>query len=136
MTDALPLVVFDGDCAFCTTSITWFARTFPGAFDTVPYQRTDLVVLGLTAAQCHARLQWVTDRSVRGAPDNHLSGVRAVAAMLRAGGGSRGGATGRAARALGLLATYPPLSWAAAAAYVLVAANRNRLPGGTPACGT
>ena len=129
-----PLVVFDGGCAFCTSSVDWFARTFPGGFDTVPYQRADLAALELTAEQCHARLQWVTDPDVLGVRGNHRSGAQAVAAMLRAGGRARGDVVGTAARLVGLLASHPPMSWGAAAVYAVVAANRTRLPGGTPAC--
>ena len=43
MTTALrtgAVLVFDGDCGFCTTSVTWLAEQFPEAFATVPYQRT------------------------------------------------------------------------------------------------
>lgn len=129
-----PLVVFDGDCAFCTTGITWFTRTFPGAFDTVPYQRTELAALGLTEAQCHDRLQWLTNRHQVGALGNRRSGARAVTAMLSAGGRARGGIFGAAARLLGAAGSYPPGSWVAAGVYAGVAANRMRLPGGTPAC--
>jgi predicted DCC family thiol-disulfide oxidoreductase YuxK len=130
----LPLVVFDGDCAFCTTSISWLARTFPGSFDTVPYQRADLASLELTAARCDAELQWLTDPTRPGDPAVHRSGAQAVAALLRAGGRRRRGAIGTLARASGTLAAHPPVSWLAAAIYVAVAANRTRLPGGTPAC--
>ncbi|HET8969985.1 MAG TPA: DCC1-like thiol-disulfide oxidoreductase family protein [Candidatus Nanopelagicales bacterium] len=131
----LPLLVFDGDCAFCTASIDWLARTFPGAFDTVPYQRADLRSLGLTAQECHARLQWLTDPS-RSADQEGTSrsGAPAVAAVLRTGGRRRGGIVGAAARGIGAAASCPPLSWLAAAGYAVVAANRSRLPGGTPAC--
>lgn len=127
--------MFDGDCAFCTSSIGWFARTFPDAFDPVPYQRTNLAVLGLTTEQCHARLQWVGGPPSGPVPGDRRGGAQAVAAMLRAGGRTRGGVAGGVARVVGLLAAHPPLSWVAAGAYTLVAANRNRLPGGTPACG-
>lgn len=37
-------------------------------------------------------------------------------------------------RMLGHLIATPPVSWAAALVYQWVAANRHRLPGGTPAC--
>lgn len=133
MTRTRPLVLFDGDCAFCTTSIQWFARTFPAAFDTAPYQRTDVGAYGLTAAQCHARLRWI-DHPEQGAASRRHSGAGAVAAMLRVGGRRRGGPSGALARTLGTVAAVPPISWIAEAAYVVVAANRTRLPGGTPAC--
>lgn len=128
-----PLVLFDGDCGFCTTSIRWCARTFPGAFDTVPYQRTDVAAYGLTPQECHARLRWV-QRPADGPRSPRRSGARAVAAMLSVGGRRRGGPLGRTAVALAAASTVPPLCWLAEGAYVFVAANRTRLPGGTPAC--
>ena len=35
---------------------------------------------------------------------------------------------------LGVLLVFPPVRWLARAVYPVVAANRMRLPGGTPAC--
>ena len=127
-------MVFDGDCAFCTSGITWLARALPGGFDAVPYQRADLAALGLTLAECRARLQWTTGRGAPGPESERRSGAQAVAALLRAGGRARGGLVGGAARVVGTLAAHPPLSWVAAGVYAVVAANRSRLPGGTPAC--
>ena len=136
MTTALttgPVLVFDGDCAFCTTSVLWLQRRFPDGFAVVPYQRTDLELLGLTEAQCNSRVQWIADVQ---APrtSRHESGARAVGALLRAGGRSRGGVVGSLWAAVGVLPFVPPTSWAAEAVYRVVAANRQRLPGGTPAC--
>ncbi len=129
-----PLVVFDGDCAFCTSSINWLTRTFPGAFEVVPYQWTDLDALGLTAEECHAQLQWLNDRARPSGAGNQRSGAQAVMSILRVGGRTRGGLLGSAAWVLGAVGAYPPMSWVAAGVYVVVAANRTRLPGGTPAC--
>lgn len=134
LTGTAPLVVFDGDCAFCTSSINWLVRNFPGSFDTVPYQRTDLDGLGLTEAQCRERLQWLTDPTRPGVAGNRRAGAQAVTAILRVGGRARGGALGAVAGVVGAVGSYPPGSWVAAGAYAVVAANRFRLPGGTPAC--
>jgi hypothetical protein len=127
-----PLLVFDGDCAFCTTSVHWYEKRFPGAFTAVPYQRADLDPLGLTERECHARLQWIGDtRDPRGTRE---SGARAVGALCRTGGHARGGAGGALWRAAAGLTVVPPFSWLAEGLYRVVAANRQRLPGGTPAC--
>ncbi len=128
-----PLLVFDGDCAFCSTSVRWYETRFPGAFLSVPYQRADLDALSLTEDECHARLQWVGDPSAPTA--SRESGARAVAALTRAGGRSRGGAVGWFWRVAATVTLVPPVSWLAEGVYRLVAANRRRLPGGTPACG-
>lgn len=54
------------------------------------------------------------------------SGHAAIAAML--------GTAGPLWRPLGRFLLLPGVSALAARAYALVAANRHRLPGGTPAC--
>lgn len=126
------LLVFDGDCGFCTTSVRWFERRFPDAFGTSPYQNLDLEPLGLTPAQCDAKVQWIGDLA---APlTTRKEGAPAVAAMVQHGGRSIGGALGAAWRAAGAVTDTWPVALLAAAVYDLVAANRSRLPGGTPAC--
>ena len=120
----VPWLVFDGDCGFCTSSAGWVARRLhhPGRPDAllVPWQRTDLVGLGTTAARAQREVLWVT-------PDGPvLGGAEAFAGWLRSGG--------RPYAALGVLLGLPGVRLLAAAGYRLVAANRSRLPGGTPAC--
>jgi predicted DCC family thiol-disulfide oxidoreductase YuxK len=118
---ARPTLIYDGDCAFCTSSARLLERIGPGA-ETVAWQQTDLGALGLTEEAASAAVQWVEiDGTAR-------SGHEAVAAALR----SAGGAWAVAGRAL----IAPGLAPLAAGAYRLIAANRHRLPGGTPACAT
>ncbi|MEI8057849.1 MAG: DCC1-like thiol-disulfide oxidoreductase family protein [Actinomycetes bacterium] len=127
-----PLLIFDGDCSFCTTSVRWLEAAFPGSFAVVPYQRTNLASLALTEQQCRDRIQWV---AVPSAPSlGRRDGARAVSALLRRGGQDRGGLSGIAALTLGRIADVPPISLLSTGIYALVAANRHRLPGGTPAC--
>ena len=114
-----PVLVFDGDCGFCTTSARLLERIGPDA-EIVAWQLTDLEPLGVTAEQCADAVQWVEpDGAVR-------SGHEAIAAAL--------GRAGLLWRAAGRLLTLPGLSRVAARAYRLIADNRYRLPGGTPAC--
>ncbi len=84
----------------------------------IPWQRADLASLGLTEAQCAAALQYVDGRVVR-------SGGAGVAAALSA--------CHQPWRALGWLLARPWVAPLADGTYRLVAANRHRLPGGTPA---
>ncbi len=126
------VLVFDGDCGFCTTSVTWLADRFPGSFAIAPYQRVDLDALGLTARECDEKVQWIGD--VTAPVTTRAEGAAAVGRLLTVGGRARGGAVGVAARGLGTLALVRPTSYAAAIVYSWVAANRQRLPGGTPAC--
>jgi predicted DCC family thiol-disulfide oxidoreductase YuxK len=117
-----PLLIFDGDCAFCTTSVGWLGRFLPAMPASAPYQWTDLASYALTTADARSRVWLVSD-------GHQYGGAAAVAAVLRY-------QPAPALRALGWLGTVPPWSWAASAGYRLVAGYRHRLPGGTPACRT
>jgi predicted DCC family thiol-disulfide oxidoreductase YuxK len=113
-------LVYDGDCGFCTTSIRWVKRFRLRADVVIAWQHADLDALGLTPEQCDLKLQWVADNGTIS------SGHEAVARLLL-----------RSAlpwRPLGVLLLTPPLSWLAAQGYTWISANRQRLPGGTPAC--
>jgi predicted DCC family thiol-disulfide oxidoreductase YuxK len=114
-----PVLVYDGDCAFCTSCVDFLRRLRPDA-DAVAWQLTDLTELGLTEQQAADAVRWVdTDGAVR-------SGHEALAAVLIAAGSIW--------KLLGRAILLPGISWIAAKAYRLVADNRHRLPGGTPAC--
>lgn len=113
-------LVFDGDCAFCTSSVKAMQRLGLKADEVTPWQRADLPTLKLTPEQCRQKLQWVAD-------DGRIdSGHRAVARLLLA--------NALPWKPIGLLLLMPPISWLASVVYDLVAANRSKLPGGTPAC--
>ena len=120
----MPWLVFDGDCSFCTSSATWISdrlarRGGPNA-RLVPWQFTDLAALGTTAERAQREVLWVT-------PDGEVfGGAAAFARWLR----FRGGAYAVAGR----LMEAPVLRTLVAAVYRLVAQNRHRMPGGSPAC--
>lgn len=115
----MPTLIFDGDCGFCTSCVRVLERIGPRAA-IVPWQRADLPALGLSEQQAAAAVQWVgADGAVR-------SGHEAIASALVSAGGIW--------RPLGRLLLAPGVSWLAARAYRLIADNRQRLPGGTPAC--
>jgi predicted DCC family thiol-disulfide oxidoreductase YuxK len=114
-----PVLVYDGDCAFCTSCARLLERLAP-AGDIVAWQLTDLTELGLTEQQATAAVQWVQlDGAVR-------SGHEAIAGILST--------AGPIWKVLGRMILLPGISWIAARVYRLVADNRYRLPGGTPAC--
>lgn len=118
-----PVLVHDGDCAFCSTAARFAARWLrrsPGDYAVAPWQRLDLDALGLTPQACDAALQWV------GADGRVASAEVAVARLLLA---SRW-----PVRPLGAVLLVPGVRQLAGVAYRWVAANRHRLPGGTPAC--
>jgi predicted DCC family thiol-disulfide oxidoreductase YuxK len=117
-----PLLIFDGDCAFCSSCVRAAGRILPGNLRAVPWQRVpDLAAYGLTPEAAAASVQWVDSSG------SLASGHEAVAQVLMAAGGLWWLA--------GRVMLLPGFSAVAAFVYELVARNRARLPGGTPACG-
>jgi predicted DCC family thiol-disulfide oxidoreductase YuxK len=114
-----PILLYDGDCGFCTTSARFIERHIPADAEILAYQFADLGALGTTATRASHEVLWVEGDRVRG-------GAQAIAGLLIAAGGLW--------RPLGLLISVPPFRWLAAGVYHLVTVNRFRLPGGTPAC--
>lgn len=115
MTHAL---VYDADCGFCTRCADWLAAR--SDLDVVAWQSLDLAAVGLTEAQVKEAAYWLED----GRPVDRASG--AIARSLRACGGVAGLA--------GRLMMLPVVRSLAALVYPFIARNRQRLPGGTPAC--
>jgi len=115
-----PVLLYDGDCSFCTLSVQWVERHLPVLPDLQPWQVADLTALGVTEAEATHSVQWVE-------PSGRVSsGAAAVAWLLVASGGGWS--------VLGRLMLVPPVSWLAAGLYRLVATFRGRLPGVTPSC--
>ncbi len=115
-----PVLLYDGDCAFCTTCAGIAERRIGPDAEIVPWQFADLAELGVSAEQATDAVQWV-------ARDGGVSaGHEAVAAMLRS--------AGPFSRLAGRILLAPGISQLAALVYRQVADNRHRLPGGTPAC--
>ena len=117
------ILIFDGDCGFCTTTARWAQRRFRHGERAEPWQLLDGQVLnsfGLTPHDVE-QAAWFVDSGGR-----RERGHRAVGRALEAGGGWR--------RVAGRLVLTPPTSWRGAGIYSLVVRWRHRLPGGTPAC--
>ncbi|MEY4606824.1 MAG: hypothetical protein RLY45_1584 [Actinomycetota bacterium] len=120
----LPLLVIDGDCAFCQASVERGCRLI-GRFPAVASWQSletqgSLDALGLDAAVCSKAVQYVAlDRRAHAAHD-------AVSALLLA--------AGRGWWLLGALMRVPGIHWLCGVAYRWVARNRHRLPGGSDRC--
>jgi predicted DCC family thiol-disulfide oxidoreductase YuxK len=122
MNAAAGLLIFDGDCGFCTTSARFATRWVDRRrrYAVVPWQQVDLAAYGLTEEDCIAAAQFVR-------PDGSVvAGHLAIAEGLKRGAPPW--------RPLGHLMTLPGIDRLAAVAYVWVADHRYALPGGTPAC--
>ena len=116
-----PVLLFDGDCAFCSTSARWLEDHVPSPVTFVPWQWTDLEPLGVTEAEVDAAVVLV-DVTLR-----HRAGPAALADLFRT---STSGAWRWCGRLLGtrpvLALAWPIYRW--------IARNRHRMPGGTPQC--
>ncbi|MBW9205513.1 DUF393 domain-containing protein [Mumia sp. zg.B53] len=114
------VLVFDGDCGFCSSSVRWLRRWAPSRrARIVAWQQADLDALGLTAVQCSAALQWVDS-------GRRAAGPEAVAAYLR---------TARPPwPVVGRVLVTRPATALAWPVYRWISAHRHQLPGGTPQC--
>lgn len=123
-TAAGPTLVYDGDCGFCTRCVRFVERRLspPRAtrLQVIAWQEADLDVLGVQREDAEKAVQWVA------ASGRVSAGAEAVARLLRNAGGPWSVA--------GSLLLVPPVRWGAERVYRLIAANRGRLPGATPAC--
>jgi predicted DCC family thiol-disulfide oxidoreductase YuxK len=116
----LPLLVFDGDCAFCTTWVNRLEAWLPWFPPTTPWQWADLDALGLTREDVRDFAWYLTSK-------HSYAGAMCFAALLRA-------QPRLSLRFAGQLLSTPPFSFVAALGYNVIAKYRHRLPGGTPAC--
>ncbi|HWS49840.1 MAG TPA: DCC1-like thiol-disulfide oxidoreductase family protein [Microbacterium sp.] len=115
-----PLLVFDGDCAFCTTWVRRLEKVLERFPEAQPWQWLDLDELGLRHDDV-TRYAWLLVGGRR------FRGHAAFAGLLQM-------QPQWFVRFLGRLLVTSPFSWAAALGYSLIARFRHRLPGGTAAC--
>ena len=115
-----PVLIFDGDCGFCTTTANWIQRNSQLALEIEPYQWSNLAAVGLTEAEAAAKVQLVAEGKI-------FAGHFCMAKLLMM-------QSNALLRLLGAVMVCPGVNWISAMAYDLIAANRHRLPGGTPAC--
>ena len=114
------VLLFDGECSFCTSATDWISENVKVAPRVLPYQWADLDSYGITEAEAASKLWLLTT-------DHHYGGASALSALLR-------NQPTPWARFVGWVTSVPPLSFVAQLLYAIVAAMRDQLPGGTPAC--
>ena len=120
-----PLLIYDGDCSFCTASANWVAARWSGRARAVPWQTLaphELAAHALTRDDVRCAAWWIDERGHR------FRGHLAIAQALKAGSGW--------SAVLGRVLFVPPFCWIGVAVYPLIARWRHLLPGGTPACRT
>lgn len=117
---APPMLVFDGDCGFCTRSARWLVDHARPRAAVVPWQAIPLERWSLSEARCRAAVQFVTETG------GVLEGAPAIAGLL---------STSRAPWPVAArIMTTPPIAAIAARVYAQIAAHRDRLPGATDQC--
>jgi predicted DCC family thiol-disulfide oxidoreductase YuxK len=114
------LLIFDGDCGFCTTAVERLHKLLPVFPEAIPWQWLELESYDLSRDDVNL-YAWVVT------PHHQYAGHLALSALLRM-------QPAPALRFLGHLIATPPVSWAAAIGYHVIARYRHLLPGGTPAC--
>ncbi len=113
------MLIFDGDCKFCSSSARAFIRMTKNRIATAPYQRSDLAALGLKLTDCEQAVQYV---SARGIQSGHLAIAQGLIDSKTIWSMA------------GYVLKWPVVTSVAFVVYHWVAINRHRLPGGTPAC--
>ena len=114
-------LLFDGDCAFCTSAAEWARRRIRPRVPIVAWQGEIDTLPPLAVGMAQEAVVFMDgDTPV-------ASGATAVAFLL--GTSNHGWA-----RVLGAVLTFPGVCLLAQAVYGIVARNRHRLPGGSPAC--
>jgi predicted DCC family thiol-disulfide oxidoreductase YuxK len=114
------VLIYDGDCAFCTLWVNRLRSWLPAFPETKTSQSVSLDDYALSADDV-AKYAWYVTRT------HQYAGHLAASALLRA-------QPVLGLRLLGVLIATPPISWIAALVYSFVSRFRHTLPGGTPSC--
>jgi len=113
------LLIFDGDCGFCTSTARKFGDFAGPAADVEAWQFLDLDEHGVTQAQVSEAVYWVQDGVAHRGADGFAKALQVCK---------------QPAAFVGKVMALPPIIWVARAVYPLIAKYRYRLPGGTAAC--
>jgi predicted DCC family thiol-disulfide oxidoreductase YuxK len=114
------VLIFDGDCAFCSLWVERLRAILPTFPVTTPWQWINLDDYGLSRDDVDTAAWFVT-------PTRQFAGHLAFSALLRM-------QPSIGWRFLGHLLATEPFSSISALGYRFIARYRHRLPGGTPAC--
>lgn len=115
-----PVLLYDGDCAFCTSVVNAILRYLRPPVHFLPWQHVALDHYGVLQTEAAEAVQWV------GSDGRREAGAQAFAAVLCATGGWWW--------PVGAALRLPIARQLAAVGYRVIAKNRHRLPGGTPTC--
>ena len=114
------ILIFDGDCGFCTTTANWITKNSLVRVVAQPYQWAKLAEFGLTEKEAAAKVQLISGGKI-------YAGHHCMAKLLLI-------QPNALLKLLGAVMVMPGVEPISAKVYDWVAANRQSLPGGTPAC--
>lgn len=117
---ATPVLIFDGDCGFCTSTANYILKHSKTPLVAHPWQHIDVTEYGILQPQAAERVYMIVDGRAYG-------GHEAFAEILRL-------QRNPLLNTLAFLIVVPPFCWLARMGYALTAKFRHKLPGGTPAC--
>jgi predicted DCC family thiol-disulfide oxidoreductase YuxK len=115
-----PLLIFDGDCGFCTSAANYILKHSSTKIVAEPFQFLDPSSYGLTLEDVTAKVYLIVD-------EKKFAGHEAFAVLFQI-------QNNLLLRVFGKVMLVPPLLWLSKPGYALVAKFRHKLPGGTPAC--
>jgi predicted DCC family thiol-disulfide oxidoreductase YuxK len=115
----IPVLIFDGDCAFCSSSARVLRKMTRNKIAVEPYQFLDLGQYSLTEDQTSRSVYYVTQSET-------FSAAKAIARCL---------IDAKTPWSIaGFLLNIPVIISVAELVYGWVSKNRHKLPGGTPEC--
>lgn len=117
---ANPVLIFDGDCGFCTTTANYIVKHSKTPVTAHAWQLVDVTEYGVLQPQAQQRVYMIDQGHAYG-------GHEAFAHILRL-------QNNVLLSAIAFVMVVPPVCWLSRIAYSLVARFRHKLPGGTPAC--
>lgn len=120
-----PLLIFDGDCGFCTSAVDALQKQMRTKFETIPYQFADLEKYHLTTEECSQRIYLIVNTAED--TEKQYSGHKAISKIWRIQANILW-------KALGWFIIIPGINLLSYLGYWLMAKYRHKLPGGTPAC--
>ena len=114
------VLIFDGDCGFCTSTANYLAKHSKVPIQVIPWQYVDFTNLPITKEDCADQVYLLVDGKPNGGHEGFAMTLRVQPSAV--------------VRFIGAAAMSPALRWFAKPTYRLVAKYRHKLPGGTPAC--
>jgi predicted DCC family thiol-disulfide oxidoreductase YuxK len=114
------VLIFDGDCGFCTSTANFIAKHSRVVMEVTPWQFVDFTNLPITQQDCADQVYLLVDGKPYGGHEGFAMTLRVQPNPVL--------------KFLGKTAMSPALRWLAKPTYRLVAKYRHKLPGGTPAC--